>query len=519
VANIFENKDRRVIPNWRSFKKTAVLGELDNNIGRVNKQPIRSLISIDEYIEDWSHNKTIPHAGDLLSSAIVNGIASNEHVLEAAQFILGNSVNSTLPQISLAKRFVTSNDKLLTDKLESITISEFSSLVDPKLIWNKIKEIKAAITGFPYNPIYYVELARNYSIVGQERKALRAMHIALNLSPDNRFILRCGSRLFAHYDEIDIAHDILRKTSLAVIDPWITSAEISLATLRGRSSRFLKKGFEMLNSSNFSSSNITELASAIGTVELIDGSLKKSKQFFKKSLLAPNDNSLAQIEWASSKEPSLRIDINEFHVKHNFEAQALENFHSNHLTECIDNTFRWFLDMPFSKRPVMLGAHIANSFLNNQETSRGFLKAGLISHPNDPQIVNNLVYSLALENKIEEAMKYMNLLVDNPTGAADITKICLKATRGLLCFRSGVPDMGRRLYLEAIEKSKEINNQYYNWLAILNYAREEILVKSNDIETIMETVARIPDNTSAGDVNKLKQEVVELHAKTKVAAK
>jgi len=53
----------------------------------------------------------------------------------------------------------------------------------------------------------------------------------------------------------------------------------------------------------------------------------------------------------------------------------------------------------------------------------------------------------------------------------------------------------------------------------LNYAREEILVKSNDIETIMETVARIPDNTSAGDVNKLKQEVVELHAKTKVAAK
>lgn len=83
MANIFENKDRRVIPNWRSFKKTAVLGELDNNIGRVNKQPIRSLISIDEYIEDWSHNKTIPHAGDLLSSAIVNGIASNEHVLEA----------------------------------------------------------------------------------------------------------------------------------------------------------------------------------------------------------------------------------------------------------------------------------------------------------------------------------------------------------------------------------------------------------------------------------------------------
>lgn len=516
MANIFENKDRRVIPNWRSFKKTAVLGELDN-IGQVNKQPIRSLISIDEYIEDWSHYKTIPHAGDLLSSAIVNGIENNKQVLEAAQFILDNRGGSTLPQISLAKTFAASNDRLLTDKLESITIDQFSSLVNPKLIWNKIKEIKIAINGFPYNPIFYVELARNYSIVGQEKKALRAMYIALNLSPDNRYILRCGSRLFAHYDQIDIAHDILRKASLAGIDPWITSAEISLATLRGRSSRFLKRGFEMLKTNNFSPSNITELASAMGTVELIGGSLKKSKQFFKKSLLAPNDNSLAQMEWASSKEPSLRIDISEFQVRHNFEAQALENFHSNHLTECIDNTFRWFLDMPFSKRPVMLGAHIANSLLNDQETSRGFLKAGLISHPNDPQIINNLVYSLALENKIEEAMKFMKLLTDNPAGAADITKICLKATRGLLCFRSGVPEMGRRLYLEAIENAKDVNNQYYNWLAILNYAREEILIKSPEIETIMETIARIPDNTSAGDVNKLKKEVVGLYAKSKEA--
>lgn len=514
MANIFENKDRRVIPNWRSFKKTAVLGELDN-FG--NRQPTRSLISIDEYIEDWIHNKTIPHAGDLLSSAIVNGITTNKHVLEAAQFILANSSNSTLPQVSLAERFVVSDDRLLTDKLENITIEEFSNLVDPKLIWNKIKAIKASIVQYPCNPIFYVELARNYSIVGQPKKALRAMHVALALSSENRFVLRCASRLFAHYEEIDIAHDILRKTSLTGVDPWITSAEISLATLRGRSSRFLKKGFEMLNSRNFSSSSITELASAIGTVELIGGSLKKSKQLFKTSLLAPNDNSLAQIEWASSKESSLRIDINEFHVKHNFEAQALENFHNNHLTECVDNAFRWFLDMPFSKRPVMLGAHIANSFLNNQETSRGFLKAGLIAHPNDPQIINNLVYSLALENKIDEAKQFMNLLVDNPTGAADVTKICLTATRGLLCFRSGVLDMGRNLYLEAIEKAKEIKNQYYNWLAILNYAREELLIKSDHVESIMETIARIPDNTAAGDVNKLKKEIVGLYIKSKIS--
>lgn len=518
MANIFENKDRRVIPNWRSFKKTAVLGELDNS-GTDPKESIRSIITIEDYIEDWRHHKTFPHAGDLLSSAIVNGVTNNAQVLEAAQFILSNNSIATPSQISLAEQFVAKDETEHTDKLEKITIENFASLVDPKLIWKKIKVIKTSIALYPYNPISYTELSRQYSIVGQQEKALRAMRIALNLSTENRFMLRSASRLFAHYEDIDFAHDILRKSRLTGIDPWVTSAEISLATLRGRSSRFLKRGMDIINSNNFSSSSISELASSIGTIELLEGNLKKSRQLFRKSLICPNDNTLAQIEWASSKEPSIKIDVNDYHVKHNFEAQALEYFHTNHLTECLDSTFRWFLDMPFSKRPVMLGAHIANALLDDQEKSRDFLKAGLISHPNDPQIINNLVYSLALENKLEEARMYMSKVADDPDGAADITKICLRATRGLLCFRSGVPEMGRKLYLEAIEKSKEIKNQYFNWLAILNYAREEIHLNSEDIETIMETVGRIPDNTSAADVNKLKKEVVELHLRNKTLSK
>jgi tetratricopeptide (TPR) repeat protein len=518
VANIFENKDRRVIPNWRSFKKTAVLGELDS-FDLELKKSTPSIITIEDYIEDWRNYKTIPHAGDLLSSAIVNGITNNPQVLEAARFILSNNTTSTLSQKTLAEKFVVQNETQLTDKLEQITIEKFASLVDPKIIWSKIKDIKASIALHPYNPISYIELSRQYSIVGQQEKALRAMRIALNLSKENRFILRCASRLFAHYEDIDFAHDILRKSRLAGADPWIMSAEISLATLRGRSSRFLKKGMDIVTSNSFSSSSMSELASSMGTIELIEGNFKKSRQLFKKSLISPNDNTLAQIEWASSKDASLKIDVNDYHVKHNFEAQALEYFHTNQLTECLNSTFRWFLDMPFSKRPVMLGSHIANALLNDQEKSRDFLKAGLISHPNDPQIINNLVYSLALENKLEEARMFMSKLADNPDGAADITKICLTATRGLLCFRSGVPDMGRIYYLEAIEKSKEIKSQYFNWLAILNYAREEILVKSEDIGTIMETVGKIPDNTSAADVNKLKKEVVELYSKSKIVSK
>ncbi len=512
MANIFEKKDRNVIPNWRSFIDTAKLGELSSVNSNIAKDS-EIILSIDDYIDDWKHNRTIFHAGDLISAALVNNI-KNSDVNDAAKFIIENSHISSNLQIQIAERLLKteSNNDFQSNNLLQIQIND-KQIINIEFIRKKISSLKTLIIKFPFNPILYVDISRYYSILGQKKKAILSMKTALFIAPLNRFVLRSAVRLFAHYDEFDVAHDLLRKSSLTQFDPWLTSAEIAMATLRERSSRFIKKGLGMINSDNFSPFSITELASSIGTVELINGNTKNSRKLFKASLKSPNDNSLAQLEWVLNKTKLLDVDISTFDVKLNYEALALYSFYEKNIEDALNYSYVWLKDMPFSKRPVMLGSHISSVYLNNHEKAREFLITGLTSHPGDSQIINNLAYSHALENQTENALYYLEKLSSHQE-ISKTTDICLKATRGLIYFRSGYHDIGRKYYLTAIEEAKSINNSYYTWLAILNYAREEILIKSEHVESIMEAVNIVPDSTEP-EILKLKNEVVEKYKRFK----
>jgi len=509
MANIFEEKDRRVIPNWRSFKRTVSLGEL-NSSTLIKAEKNEILFPLDDYIFDFKKNLSLPHAGDLISAAISNGIVEHKDVINAAKFILSKKTLATNTQITLAKQilFCTSGPR---DKnsISHLTVDTFTRVIKKEILWKRIKEVRQRIQEFPYNPLLYVELSRYHSILGQEEKAKNAMKIALHLSPNNRFILRCAVRLFAHYDDIEFSHDLLRKNPLSYNDPWLTSAEIAIATIRERSSRFIKRGLEMIDSKKYSPFSISELSSSIATVELLNGNNKKSRALFKHALIEPNDNTLAQVEWASKIDGNLSINPLTYKVKSSFEALSIDNFQNQKFKEALDNTFRWLVDQPFTRRPIMLGAHIAGALLNDQQTNREFLFAGLISHPNDPQIINNIVYSFALENEIEEAKKYLEQIKWSEE-INEMTNICLTATRGLLNFRTHKPELGRKLYMEAIEKATLKQNQYYISLALLNWAREEILNKSADIESIMDAVYKIPEDKSNFDVSILQKEVIKL---------
>lgn len=518
MANLFEHKDRRVIPNWRSFGKTTTLGEL-NSFQLKSSLPTEET-SIEEYIIDWKLNKTVIHASDLLSAAIVNSKREEKSVIEAANFVIENREKATLSQISLANSILNKPvEKDLSERFTEVTLDKLPSLLNPEPIRIKIRETKSVLRQYPGNAILYVELSRYYSILGQEDNSIRAMKSALHLAPNNRFVLRCATRLFAHFDNeeneyLDYVHSFLRKSPLTLIDPWLASAEISIATIRNRTSKFIKTGIELINSKNISPFNFTELASSLGTVELLYGGAKKSREFFNKALLSPNDNSLAQIEWASTKDNSLDINPSLFGVKMNFEALALDNFQNKNYEAALDNAAKWFIDMPFSKRPIMFGSNLASTILKDQQKSISFLNAGLISHPYDPQLINNLAYALALDDKPKEAFEHLSK-IRNEEDYDDITQICLSATRGLAYFRSGFADIGRQLYIDAIEQTKQINNKELNWIAILNYAREEIRLKSEYVEHLMDAVSKIPNDTKDFEISVLKEDVIELHKKLK----
>ncbi|MGP8216787.1 MAG: hypothetical protein ACLQQ4_14575 [Bacteroidia bacterium] len=520
MANLFENKDRRVIPNWRSFKETVQLGELDSTENK-SIQVAKELPSIASYIEDWKENKTIVHAGDLLSAAIVNSCLSDPNVIEAAEFISNHSNKATGPQIGLAnvilkKQIEVSNNSLLFDDLDAF--------IDLTRVHAMINLCKKKLREFPYNAMLYVELSRLYSILGQIRgpirngkeedgPALRAMKIALHLAPNNRYVLRSGARLYTHLDQIEHAHELIRRSPVTNHDPWLASAEISLATVREKSSRFMKRGIEMVDSKSLSPHSITELASAIGTVELISGSQKKSRRFFNTSLLSPNDNSLAQAEWANNSVTLFdNLNPRAYQVRHNHEALALNAFYSSNWQNALVSIKDWFLDMPYSKRPLMLGHHIAGTLLNNHEKAVKFCEIGLISNPKDPQIINNIAYSLAILGRTSEALKYLQQ-IEHVHHVQKTSEICLMATKGLILFRTNNPEHGRDLYLRAIEEASKLDGPYLNWVAILNYVREEILIKYEKVEELMGYVAKIPDDVRYKDVKKMKEDVIKLYEK------
>jgi hypothetical protein len=512
LANLFENKDRRVIPNWREFDKTVFLGELDFYHTAKLSKPTPD---ISNYIQDWIANKSVIHAAELVSAAVVNNVRNDINVLQAAKFIIQRPKESTISQLSLSVDLLKAeNESDLRAESNLLENDDLTDTAQMKIIHRKIANLRVILKQFP-NAISYVELARCFSIIGLKDKASDAMKKALHMGSNNRFVLRSASRLFVHNGDFELAHDILRRNALTLIDPWLLSAEISVAMIQERSSRFVKKGLELINSKNISPFNFTELASSLATLEMNEGSIKKSRKLFMQSLLKPNDNSLAQIEWASHKDgqqqfnPALLSGVNL-----NYEALSSECYYSKQFRAAITNAIKWFNDMPYSKRPIMFASSVASSIMNDQETAISLAKAGLVSHPNDASLINNLAYALALNDQPNEALEWLSKIKIGDD-IDDTTKTCIMATKGLIMFRNGNAKIGRKLYFDALEMSKSLTSHFLNWKAILNYAREELLIRSEFVEAIMETVARIPESVDHIEIAILRKRVIMLYERYK----
>lgn len=504
---------RKLIPNWRSFKTTLKLGELASANEVYAQSDNNDLIK--DKITAWKNSPTILSAAELLNASTVLGFSNMDEINSAAEFISENPQHSSVSLLSLANKFC---EKISEDNIPSlITLDlyeEFEELRRKEKLRKKINTIKKRIYNHPRNAILWVELSRYYSIIGQLEQAIKTMKIAYSLAPENRFILRSLSRLFVHSGDYDIAHDIIRKSPLIKSDPWILSAEIALASQRERQSKFIKEGINMVNSDKFNPFSITELSSGIGTIELENGTVKKSKSFFTKSMISPNDNSLAQAEWAIQEEKKLHLIIPRIERLESFEAMAYECYEKNDWNGVLDNCLKWFVDTPHSKTSMLIGHHVACIFLKDNELSIKFCEAALVSHPNDPTLLNNLSYSLALLNRTEEASKYIKIAENDPD-LSETDSICVKATKGLIHFRVKEIEKGRELYLEAMNEAKKTSHDYFFTIALLNLTREEILIKSKDIERVVEQMKKITANSEHKDIIFMREEIIRLYNKKK----
>ncbi len=478
---LFERKDRRVIPRWRDFKTTLALGELSNS---KDAEPLGpdDHEAIARRVEEFRIDQDIWHAADLLSSAIVVGDLKSADI--ARNFILSNRDAAPKALVAFA-----SGDSGLP--------SDFLSLGEDARA-RLIHKIRTRLRSEPRNAILWVEIARLYTLQGDSRRALRSMTTAAGLAPDSRFVVRAAARLFLHEHNAPTALKIIRRASGAKRDPWLLAAEIATASAAHSPTLFAKIGSDRNEDDSVSLFARTELSSALGTLEMENGRVRKARQLFRKSLEVPNENSVAQAEWANRTVGGLEIGKELLALPKTFEASANVNLLAGEWNQAIAEGEEWLRDQPFSKQPALFTSYVA-SLTEDYDKSIRILSESLHANPDDPGLINNLAFALGSANHIEEADSVLRRI--DITNCEGLSAITLAATAGLLMFRAGLPDRGREFYRLAISRATSQNIPRYRAMANLYLAREELIASTPTAEASVNRAlveaARIEDKEVA----------------------
>ena len=502
MSIIFNTEKRRIIPRWRSFEISSLTGELSLVSDKSQKLPFLSANYLIEQKAAWESNKDITHASDLLSSAFVLGV--EKEFPDAARLILAREDRADAPILKLAHRALglhINDNQVVAVKDEESKDFEFNE----ENYRPAIKKYRWYLKREPRNPLAYLELGRLYTLVGEIEKAKRCIDAALYLDKDSRFIVRSASRFYHHEGkEAERALHIIKSSEFVKKDPWLISAEIAYSSILGRHSRMAKLGVEMLKNYEENSLSITELASALGTLELTDGSLKNSRKYFKQALIEPNDNSLAQVGWMLKSVGQDALDINKFNnVPLAFEALAQNYYNQNKFQESLDSALEWFADEPYSTRPIKLASSLTGIFFNDRKRSIKLLEQGLKMNPKDVMLTNNMVYYLALENKIDKAIELFDENLKEHLDEVDkLDTISVIATFVLLYYRRGLQEKGKESYLKAIALAKAAKNTYLEALATVNYVREE-LQYTQEPQTLLKQLDAACKNRTEADVKTL----------------
>ncbi len=470
MAGFSTDKDRRVIPRWRTLDKTIVLGEL-NSVAPPLAYQMVTADSLKSRIMDWLEHQTVGHAADLVGASLTLG--AETEVAKAAKFLLQDDRNASPWARELAEHALKTT---YIDKANPI-----SAVTGDELSQNSIATLRKLLRNEPRDPITWVELSRAYTILGHGKQAERAMTVALQLAFDNRFVLRAASRLWVHRKDPEKAHDIIAKSERTPFDPWLLAAEIAIGSIDGRKPRFVKAARRMLHESHFSRVHISELASAIATLEFNHGNVKRSRQLFDLSLENPTENSIAQAAWASRQNTSICIDEGHLDRPNTFEARAWSFYNRSQWNRVIEECRLWQSDQPFSSRPSVLGSYVAAVALEDYDTSTSFAEPGLKANPANVTLLNNMAFALinrSGKGDIDKAKRALSRVDHLPVSKQE--RVAIKATRGLLAFQTGDVAEGHRMYSDARSDARRLQDNKLHALASAFHVIAGSLDRSSD---------------------------------------
>lgn len=489
MAIYFEQTNRLMIPRWRKFYPQNIAEE-HKTLFTTEIERTTFSKTLQRKKQEWELNKTYGSAWELVNSAYVNQEYKIGH--EAASF-LSRSLNPLSKNLQSVIREIL-HDTQPENTVNEVTILPVESLMEMTKL--EIKSVKRKISFYLRNEFLWLELGRLYCIIGNLYKADQCVAIALHFSNNhNRYFLRCVSRFYYHIARYDEAQNVIRRSPYLKKDPWLLSADISYANKMERHAVNAKTGIELLESHNYNNQAITELAGVLGTMEFKNDSLKKARKFTRQSLLAPNDNSLAQAEWISREIRDISIEPWIDKIAYGYEARTFEYLYSKNYVKTLDESLRWVMDQPFSKRACHFVSYFCIGPTQKYNLAIEVGELGANSNPTHFPILNNLSFAYSSVGDFVKAEKTLEKLASL---VSDAREQCFAlATTGYYYYRSKDLITGEECYQRAISLAVKNNFSDLKRLAEASLLREKFfagqisyLQTANALDTIKEEAKR-----------------------------
>lgn len=459
--------ERQVIPRWRDAATAVQLGEA-NSLKRVDpQQAARVRAQADVRLLDlqqaFTARPTIGRAAELTGAATL--LRRVEAAQDAAAYLLRHASDTT-ESVLRGARGILGLPPLDGRAMELIPPDESASAA----MTREVRRLRADLRAFDRNPLAHLDLARMYASLGVSQKAERHLHVALGLAPQHRLVLRAAVRYYVHVQAPDEAVHLLRRQARTTQDPWLMAAEISAAMVAGLVPRSVKRARDVLERREFHPQHTSEVAAALGTLELQDAKAKKVRRLLQQALEQPTENALAQVQWAA---PQVRLELTGAQwkdVPHNFEAVGWASFQARQYHEARSAYLAWLRDEPFSASPALLAGYLSHLLDPTASRAIELTRLALAASPDDDLLLNNMAFYLAEDGQLKLAEQYLaRARLFAPETELGLT---LRATQGLIAFRQGDHQRGRDLYEQAILAARALALRDYELLATLYYSRE-----------------------------------------------
>ena len=469
MASFDSDRDREIIPRWRSLDKTLRFKQLDSlerprAIRDLGKDPVQKKLL------DWQCHQSVGHATDLLGTGIA--LRETRNLVDAANFVLDNDLRVSPWAHDLAIQVL---------QLSSATVQPMGLLRSPNKsdLWREVRIFRQMLRSEAKDAVTWAELSRIYACLGEESQAKRCMTVSVQLASSSRFILRSASRLWTHFDDPEHGYIQLIRSDRTRHDPWLLGAAIATSSLAQKGPPHVKDAWRMITSGRYSGGQITELASALAMLESQNGRRKKAKRLFVKSLEDPNENSLAQAAWAQRhRHVNVRLDHLYPKVPNTFEAKFWYCYQEGNWERSVEQCRQWSYDQPFSSRPYGLGSYVAGTALEDYDECKIICERGLWANPKDFTLLNNLAFAEINLGNLEKAQSSITKLEQMQLSRQE--RVVVDATIGLWHFRSNMVPAGRKCYLRACSNARKLENEGLRrlllGLATTFHAFEEVAV-------------------------------------------